>query len=884
MAHRDAVAIVMGELFAEGWTQGSAGRGQDRGPRTGPRLGSTARHQHMARAASGNRAVVIKLVRGGGCQNTRQLGNQLEYITGKADVVFDSQGTFEQRGPLAADDARVAADRWKNSWDNVPSAGHTSHLIVSFPKDTDAGDVQAITERFCEQFFDGQYDYVAATHSDRLHPHAHIVVNRHGLNGDLFTLRAGTEHSYENFKTAIVEIGLTQGVVLEASSRLERGIIHRAATDADYRRGRTMDRPRVGEDLEYAQRQITRHSQTYSALAALARGVSAIDHSGFRGAGLRSYTRLGDLARNLDRAAADLKAGRAIIPDTYGGISVEQQDRFNDALQKLDDALDDVDARMAQATPAQQPALEAQLNEAEAMINKALPESARAARLEEPPTELGIYAMTNAAIAAQYVDANGDAEIRAALSDTGLDADAVIARLKEGAPNAALEEKWLVADIQAIARHQGLDLENREDRERALDEIDRIHDRIGEIAGMEVTPEQRDMIERREEAARSGLDAETAPDGQATADSIAEDRRSRDPLETPASYYERFVVTKRGDTQEFYRSYNDERPAIIDAGTTLSTKTADKATALDMVNLAAHRGWDSMKVTGPQDFRREMWIEGAAKGIKVEGYKPNERDIEEATRRADMERARTITRTDGIKDPRASDDARSSAADQSARSPANEPVNYSKGVRGQIIETGVAPYQNKQDGADSYYVRLRLEDGRTHDVWGAGLAKTLTDNALKPGDTLTLSSTRSEQVTLTTRDQTTGDVVTRDATRRAWDAHDIQRGTLVASAAGIALTAAKSDLVRMPAPTDAERARIYKQAVEERLTPEEIARLKEGDISGLDGAGTRQDQLEIAREYLKADGQSPEALKQVSAEYFAERSASREHDKGIDHG
>ncbi len=103
-----------------------------------------------------------------------------------------------------------------------------------------------------------------------------------------------------------------------------------------------------------------------------------------------------------------------------------------------------------------------------------------------------------------------------------------------------------------------------------------------------------------------------------------------------------------------------------------------------------------------------------------------------------------------------------------------------------------------------------------------------------------------------------------------------------AAATGV-LIAAKSDLAKLPAPTDAKRAEAYREAVEERLTPDEIARLKQGDISGLEGVGSREDQLSIAREYLKAEGNSPQALRQVSEEWFDERAANAAQERGIEH-
>ena len=570
-----------------------------------------------------------------------------------------------------------------------------------------------------------------------------------------------------------------------------------------------------------------------------------------------------------------------------------------------------------------------------------------------PPSEQGIYAAQNASTAMEQVARAGEGRIRGAVEGSGISGDTLIARLREGAPNAALEQDWLMDDLRSVAEHHGFDLSKQGDLDRALEEVDRVHDRIGDDVGLDLTPAQRVALEEKtaqkiedtikalrregfdrasissraldiEDQARAEARAEVlgaadqlatqagqagqragteakpsqAVSGQAVgddeagaakADSIAPERRGLDPLDTPSSYYERFVVTKQGDTQEFYRHYDDARAAIIDSGDQLSTKAADKATALDMVNLAAHRGWESMKVTGPQDFRREMWIEGAAKGIKVEGYKPNERDIEEAARRGEMERPRSITRLDGPTDqtrPATSDLTR-------AQVPGTQSIDTQKGVRGEILEHGSRPYRDRDGAAVSPYVRLQLPDGRTHDVWGVGLSKTIAEHDLKPGDTVTLSSPRSEQVTVTTRDPQTNALVEKQGARRVWDAQDITRGPQVATSAaaedaaggaGTERAAAKSDLARMAAPTDAARADAYREAVEERLTPDEIARLKQGDITGLEGVGSREDQLSVAREYLKAEGNSAPALREVTDAWFDERAANQAQDRGIDHG
>ena len=54
----------------------------------------------------------------------------------------------------------------------------------------------------------------------------------------------------------------------------------------------------------------------------------------------------------------------------------------------------------------------------------------------------------------------------------------------------------------------------------------------------------------------------------------------------------------------------------------------------------------------------------------------------------------------------------------------------------------------------------------------------------------------------------------------------------------------------------------------------------------LEGVGSREEQLSVAREYLKAEGHSPEALRHVTRELHEAREiaqSQRGHDEGIDH-
>ncbi|WP_227272024.1 LPD7 domain-containing protein [Roseobacter weihaiensis] len=251
-----------------------------------------------------------------------------------------------------------------------------------------------------------------------------------------------------------------------------------------------------------------------------------------------------------------------------------------------------------------------------------------------------------------------------------------------------------------------------------------------------------------------------------------------DKFARPRGFDERFVVTQRGNTQELYRGYDDKTPAIQDQGDSLKTKNADRATAMDMVELAAHRGWSRMNVKGPEDFRREMWIEGTAQGIDVRGYRPNDKDKAEADRRAELVGYRVIERADGLE--QSATQGKEAASPTNARSlPSDSNVveipNYDKGVTGKITDIGTAPYRDREKAAETPYVAMQLPDGRSHKLWGVGLPDMVNDNNLKVGDTATIASAGTKPVTVEKTDPKTGEVKQIDTFRREWDARDIQR-------------------------------------------------------------------------------------------------------------
>jgi hypothetical protein len=75
----------------------------------------------------------------------------------------------------------------------------------------------------------------------------------------------------------------------------------------------------------------------------------------------------------------------------------------------------------------------------------------------------------------------------------------------------------------------------------------------------------------------------------------------------------------RGDTS---------RVAFTESTFRLATDTNSPSVARSMVDVAETRNWQALRVSGSEDFRRLVWLEAAARGVKTLGYEPNPADME----------------------------------------------------------------------------------------------------------------------------------------------------------------------------------------------------------------------------------------------------------------
>lgn len=468
MRLNDAVHDVTGEVFRDGWSR-------IRGSMQGLHV---AKQRQFIRAAVGHRAAVFKAIRGGGTHTKSQLSNQLAYLTTKSTHIVDSSGFLDGKAKLEGKEIKDLTERFAKRWSAgfKPKLGQTTHMLMSFPIGTRGEDVRDITANVAERFFqtdDGHFDYIIAVHEDRAHPHAHIVLNRRSQEGEFFFLGRDHRFNYDDFRLAMVEEAERFGVRLEATRRLDRGVVHYPPRTREVyaakAEGRAAEpRPRVGADLERALAEIANTRTVYHALATEA-SREACEARGARE----------DISDALFRAGELLARGGKL--EVKGDVYMDEEQSFDELRTRYADQVARVQGMIAEKPEVERPRLERSLNEIQARLAHMQPLGLRSVTLTERPSDGGVYSETNIdrdqLMRLQEPDVR--AQIDTALRGTGIRASVVVARMETGAQNAALERQWIADDLARVAETDGLNLERRTDLETAREALNRAHVQLG---------------------------------------------------------------------------------------------------------------------------------------------------------------------------------------------------------------------------------------------------------------------------------------------------------------------------------------------------------------------------------------------------------------------
>ena len=109
-------------------------------------------------------------------------------------------------------------------------------------------------------------------------------------------------------------------------------------------------------------------------------------------------------------------------------------------------------------------------------------------------------------------------------------------------------------------------------------------------------------------------------------------RQNHPSTDDVAKKHNLYTVDKR-ETRVYFADHQQKQEIMRSTPDKVSTKREDKHTVSAMLDIAKARGWDTVKLKGSQNYKREAWVQATMAGIKVDGYAHDATDQQELCRR-----------------------------------------------------------------------------------------------------------------------------------------------------------------------------------------------------------------------------------------------------------
>jgi hypothetical protein len=483
----DLYHAVMGEMWDE--EHRKAGAARDRAAARQARSYKASGRpsvRNVAKASQGSRAAVFKRIRAGGCKTRRSLGIQLDYVNDKAVLTFSSQAnSLDGEATLSEDQKTKIIEQWTGTWRGSSKLGFTSHMLLSFPTDVSADQVRDIALDWCEHFFESghygdEWDYVVAVHTDRDHPHAHILLNNRGKDqGVWFACWAEGVMSPQLMREKQAEIAENYGVALDATTRLERGIFAKPA----------------GLEEIYAAKAEGRS----------AREVALTDQeaSMAQAAVIAFAKEYGDVGDVLDRAdkshlaagvrlmAGSLAAGNAWNIEK-GEIDLAEINTVGEAIDYAETRIEEIQDHAESLKQPERTGFELRAAPVIASLSQLVPDpelrTAYNQELAEPYPPGSRSEDLAEALSASELSVAGQ-EILQDGEDLGLNLDEILARLEAGGTkNHGLAQEWVERDLTAILAKDGIEIDKAttDQMDDAVETLDAFQMRLASELGVEI--------------------------------------------------------------------------------------------------------------------------------------------------------------------------------------------------------------------------------------------------------------------------------------------------------------------------------------------------------------------------------------------------------------
>ena len=467
---------------------------------------------------------VVKMVRGGGASDMRGLKAQMDYLSrdGEQPLVRS-----ERYMGVEIDEAERAAI--ESGWEMPPEgsklADRTSHFIVSFPAQSDHDAAERAGRAWAEEMFGSgdyggdSYDYYTAFHTDRDHPHMHVVVNRRGMDdGNWLKVSQRSDLNYDAMRETLVRVAAREAIELEATSRYERAIHDRPVPDAEYRQARKEGREASAPE----------HTEQSAILAAAA----LIHHARRFASDARMIEREAPKqAAMLRRAAENIAQGKALTEQSYehsNGQEVrDMSERVEEVRGEVRQNFERLDAKANQMEAgADRVRVERQVASLKAEAVSMMGPEERQMRYYQQRDTSGRYdGMAGAETGPQGQEAQqrAEAQLRQVAERYGVNADAAVERYSGGTPSVGLASEYSAGEAREREQSRA-DRGAREEAPARRDaELTKMHKEIGAIYR-----EAREQAASRDRDDARGLERSPAVDRE-TRETTRDEGRSIGP-------------------------------------------------------------------------------------------------------------------------------------------------------------------------------------------------------------------------------------------------------------------------------------------------------------------------------------------------------------------
>lgn len=442
----------------------------------------STRASQLWRFSLGSNAAVLKKIGKGGTANAKELAAQMDYLFSKSASIFGNGVVLDADAKgLTKDERNDIVGNWVEDWRGSPKNGHTTHLLMSFPSHVRPEKAKLIAEAWAFELFqsgehqDDVWSYVAALHTDKAHPHVHMVINNRGTVNDSWFFMA-KEHVFnlEVMKERMVAIAAEEGVFLDATSRAERGLLTYGPSRAEIERARAEgrapeERPREGKALE-------------DALATMARTADAmrsLQH-------VAALTGLPEIGEKIAKAEEVLRQGGVLQPFPGDAATVERADldRYFSGW------MAEAEGKIRKMPVAERKEMRDELYGYAVDVAKGLGD-ARGAQLLQMLPQTQLYAtalegdrLTKGKVAVELQLGAADrlkTDIAGKAVALGLSGERMTERLETGAANAWEERDWVRSDLLTLSGRRRVDLRNLDQSRKVVVDLEGFYEAAAKL-------------------------------------------------------------------------------------------------------------------------------------------------------------------------------------------------------------------------------------------------------------------------------------------------------------------------------------------------------------------------------------------------------------------